>query len=349
MKSEPSELLFINFKVDSKDPVLGFAPRIIKEFSKEFKSTTVLTGFFSGEKIAENVTVISTNWVPGHDLRNVSKFYYQLIKLLIKAKPGLCYTHQAAPQAVLAAPFMKLFRIKQILWYASVSNSWAIKSANKHIDRLVTSTRLSKPFESEKYFVIGQAIQTEDISRKTTFTKKSFLNFVNVGRLDPSKNFENIINSIKEQTEIDSFTLNHFGATTENSGEYKKLLESTFAEEVNSGQIKLNGGIEYSTLVNTYAKFDLFIHSFDGSLDKVLIEALAGGIPVITTNQAFKEIFGSWHTRINVTLNEELESFLATSEEEINARLVNQRQILGSQHSLQTFPHRIRQQFNALG
>ena len=101
--------------------------------------------------------------------------------------------------------------------------------------------------------------------------------------------------------------------------------------------------------MNTYAKFDVFIHSFDGSLDKVLIEALAGGIPIVTTNLAFKEIFGSWATKIGATLNEELKSFLAMNEEEINGRLVNQSTILASQHSLQTFPNRIRQQFNALG
>ena len=50
-----------------------------------------------------------------------------------------------------------------------------------------------------------------------------------------------------------------------------------------------------------------------------------------------------------VSLNEELKSFLAMNEEEINGRLVNQSTILASQHSLQTFPNRIRQQFNALG
>ena len=349
MKSERSELLFINFKVDSKDPVLGFAPRIIAEFSKEFYSITVLTGFFSGETIAGNVKITSTNWAPGQNLRNVIKFYYYLIKILINDKPVLCYTHQAAPQATLAAPILKLFRIKQILWYASVSNSWAIKLATKVIDRLVTSTNLSKPFESHKYFVIGQAIQTEGISKKNSFTKKQNLNFVNVGRLDPSKGLENIIDCLKEQTHIGSFTFNHFGATTQNSGEYKKHLQSIYLDEIVSGQLKFNGGIEYSLLVNTYAKFDVFIHSFDGSLDKVLIEALAGGIPIVTTNRAFKEIFGSWATKIGATLNEELKSFLAMNEEEINGRLVNQSTILASQHSLQTFPNRIRQQFNALG
>ena len=348
MKSERSELLFINFKIDSKDPVLGFAPRIVEEFSKEFYSITVLTGFFSGEKIAGNVKITSTNWVPGQNLRNVLKFYYYLIKILINDKPILCYTHQAAPQAVLAVPFIKLFKMKQILWYASVSNSWAIKLATNVVSRLVTSTNLSKPFESHKYFVIGQAIQTEGISKKNSFTKKQTLNFVNVGRLDPSKGLEYIINCLKAQTHIGTFTFNHFGATTQNSGEYKKHLQSIYSDEIVSGQVKFNGGIEYSQLVNTYAKFDVFIHSFDGSLDKVLIEALAGGIPVVTTNRAFKEMFGSWATKINATLNEEIVSFLAMNEKEINEKLAKQTKILALQHSLNTFPQRIRQQFNAI-
>jgi hypothetical protein len=70
---------------------------------------------------------------------------------------------------------------------------------------------------------------------------------------------------------------------------------------------------------------------------------------VVTTNRAFKEIFGSWATKINATLNEEIGSFLAMSEKEINETLVKQIKILASEHSLKTFPQRIRKQFNALG
>jgi glycosyltransferase involved in cell wall biosynthesis len=348
MSNQRVELLFINFKVDSTDPVLGFAPAIIKEFSYEFSTISVLTGFYSGEKISNNVKIYSTRWVENQNLRNVMKFYYFLIKLLVRDRPRICYTHQAAPQAVLAAPIFKVMKMKNILWYASVSDSWAIRWADRIVDRLITSTKLSKPFESAKYHAIGQAIQTENIKKKIGYSKTLNPKFLNVGRLDPSKEIENILVTLKSEIMLESFTFNHFGSSTQNSGSYKKEIELIFSEEISAGQIMFNGGIQYSHLINEYAEYDIFIHSFNGSLDKVLVEALASGLPVVTTNLAYKEIFGSWAKEIDASLSEELGCFLELSQDQINEVLIRQMEILKSQHSLETFPKRVRQQFNAI-
>ena len=348
MFNQRVELLFINFKVDSGDPVLGFAPVIIKEFSYEFSTISVLTGFHSGESISNNVKVYSTRWVENQNLRNVFKYYYVLIKLLIRDRPRICYTHQAAPQAVLAAPIFKVMKIKNILWYASVSDSWSIRWANRIVDRLLTSTNLSKPFDSAKYQAIGQAIQTKNIKKKISYSKTLNPKFLNVGRLDPSKEIENILSTLKSEITLDSFTFNHFGSSTQNSGRYKRELEFIFSEEISAGKVIFNGGIQYSHLINEYAGYDIFIHSFNGSLDKVLVEALASGLPVVTTNLAFKEIFGSWAEKIDASLSEELECFLELSQEHVNKTLITQMQILKSQHSLETFPKRVRQQFDAI-
>jgi hypothetical protein len=40
--------------------------------------------------------------------------------------------------------------------------------------------------------------------------------------------------------------------------------------------------------------YDCFIHSFQGSLDKTLVEATFSGLPVITINNEYRKIFGSW-------------------------------------------------------
>jgi glycosyltransferase involved in cell wall biosynthesis len=239
-------------------------------------------------------------------------------------------------------------KMKNILWYASVSDSWAIRWADRIVDRLLTSTKLSKPFESAKYHAIGQAIQTENIKKKIGYSKTLNPKFLNVGRLDPSKEIENILVTLKSEIMLESFTFNHFGSSTQNSGSYKKEIELIFSEEISAGQIMFNGGIQYSHLINEYAEYDIFIHSFNGSLDKVLVEALASGLPVVTTNLAYKEIFGSWAKEIDASLSEELGCFLELSQDQINEVLIWQMEILKSQHSLETFPKRVRQQFNAI-
>jgi hypothetical protein len=63
---------------------------------------------------------------------------------------------------------------------------------------------------------------------------------------------------------------------------------------------------------------------------------------------AYKEIFGSWAKEIDASLSEELGCFLELSQDQINEVLIRQIEILKSQHSLETFPKRVRQQFNAI-
>ncbi len=41
--------------------------------------------------------------------------------------------------------------------------------------------------------------------------------------------------------------------------------------------------------------YDCFIHSFQGSLDKTIVEATFLGLPVITINNEYRNIFGSWN------------------------------------------------------
>jgi hypothetical protein len=54
--------------------------------------------------------------------------------------------------------------------------------------------------------------------------------------------------------------------------------------------------VEVSNILNSH---DVFVHAYEGSLDKALIEATLAGIPVITANREYIRIFGSWSSEID--------------------------------------------------
>jgi hypothetical protein len=80
----------------------------------------------------------------------------------------------------------------------------------------------------------------------------------------------------------------------------------------------------------------VFIHSFQGSLDKTLLEATGLGMAVVTINKEYIKEFGSWGTPIpQISLFSEIISLLQLDNElvsqELNSRLVK----VMSRHSIE--------------
>jgi hypothetical protein len=73
-------------------------------------------------------------------------------------------------------------------------------------------------------------------------------------------------------------------------------------------------------LSESMQKQDAFIHAFEGSLDKAVLEATFMGLPVVTINPEYLKIFGSWNLEDkskNHGLSEELKHLFSLSEVEV--------------------------------
>lgn len=106
---------------------------------------------------------------------------------------------------------------------------------------------------------------------------KRYFNFISVGRLNRDKNHELLIRSLA-QTENKSVRLYIFG-----SGELHKFLEALIIELQLQNQVFLKG---FTKKIFTYLKgADAFLFgSNHEGFPNVLIEAMACGLPIITTN-----------------------------------------------------------------
>ena len=82
---------------------------------------------------------------------------------------------------------------------------------------------------------------------------------------------------------------------------------------------------------------DCFIHAYEGSLDKILVEATFVRRPVVTRNHGYLEEFGTWSDSIPSTLELELRSLLIRSDKEIAIEVNRRYEIATNNHDISSW------------
>ena len=83
--------------------------------------------------------------------------------------------------------------------------------------------------------------------------------------------------------------------------------------------------------------YDCFIHSFQGSLDKTIVEATFSGLPVITINNEYRKIFGGWdliNTGMNNSLKDEALLLLKLDGDKRQSEINRRYEVAVEQHEL---------------
>ena len=244
-------------------------------------------------------------------------------------------------QSALIAPILRFSSIPHVLWYAHTSKSLYLLWNNFFVNNIVTSTQGSCPLRNRKVIPIGQAIDDNKFIfpiKHVIYKKK----FVHIGRLDPSKNIQSIIDIVTKFHSKDSgISLNLVGSSS-------SLKTRQYELEIKSNNsiksfITFQGVIPRIEIPRVLYESDAFIHCFYGSLDKTLIEATMVGIPVISPNREYVHEFGSWsNVKLDdVTLESELEAFFEMSEQNITENCLNKQNYALTHHSYAIWEKRL--------
>jgi glycosyltransferase involved in cell wall biosynthesis len=216
---------------------------------------------------------------------------------LIKATPLLfrsrviVFSHMTETLSSIIAPICYLLRIKHFLWYAHASVPFRLKFASLFVTNIITSTNGSCNLRSSKVIEIGQGVSIEDFRcNEKQFPKADVLKCIYVGRLDPSKNVDRVIEAF-HLLPNDNKRLTIIGAPTAGNEWFQENLKNSYGKEISSGKITLLGNMSQKGVKENLCDSDLMIHAFQGSLDKVLIEAAISKTYVITCNWEFLREF----------------------------------------------------------
>lgn len=282
------KLLIITQKVNREDQVLGFFHRWIEEFAKNVESVNVICLEKGDFNLPHNVKVFSLGKEDGvGKIGRLINFYKYIWKL--RKEYDSVFVHMNQIYILLGGIFWKILKKKISLWYAHGKVSLDLKISEKLVDYIFTSTSGGFRINSSKVKIIGQGIDTNLF--KPTSISKNKKQVITVGRISEVKNIDLIVKIISENPD---FTLDIVGAPIRQKDfDYAKGIYLEVQKNNLSNRINFIGPVSQENLTEKYNNAHIFINlSKTGSLDKAILEAMACGLQILTTNEAAKNLVG---------------------------------------------------------
>ena len=338
-------LLIITQKVDEQDAILGFFVGWLKEFSKSVEKVFVITLFKGDYDLPQNVEVFSLGKEEGKSrISRLLKFRKYAKELLPKTDAVLahmCPEYIVAINHLIKKSFnqeVKKSNKPLYLWYTHKSVSKYLIKAEKIVKKIFSASQESCRLESDKIVVTGHGIDLEHF-KLSEKVQSNELKMVTVGRITPRKNLAVIIEAINQlPSEIKNQVRLKFIGETLLEGDIKYLSELKIQVTRDKLQdiIEFVGPITYEKLSQALSHADLFINvSKTGSVDKAVLEAMALNVPVITSNEAFKNILPAKYLCEDSQLTEKIVEFYN------NRPSDNLRKIVEQNHSLKNLVKKI--------
>ncbi len=337
-----SRIVVFNYAFDVSDPLLSHQYEAVKYFAAHFKEVVVITGRKGSFPPLENVKVYSTSWKSGKKFRSVYRLFKVSIPVLARRNYTSVFFHMTDVQAAILSPIIRILKKPQFLWYAHTMKSKYLTFSSFWVSNIVTSTSGSCPIHTTKVLPIGQSVDTSLFPFRK-FDKRMLHKSIHVGRFDKSKRVDELISAVNDlRAEFDSLELMLVGSTANKDS--KRWADGVVKESmpfVEAGWLKFKEAIPKNQFVGLVSSYGIFLHKYEGSLDKTLIEATMLGVPVVTTNPEYISIFGSWGGRGMPSIIHEYRTILKKDNNEIQQELARRSQIAISDHSLENWGKRM--------
>lgn len=298
--ARPPALLLFNLATDDDDPLLGFTSGWINALAKHCSSIDVVTMTAGRVNVAGNVRVFSIGKEKGYTESRRAVEFYRILGRRLREKPvDAGFFHMTPLFAVMAAPILKPRGVKLVLWYAHKAISLTLRAAESLADQVVTPTRESFPFPSHKLTVVGHGVDT------TLFTpgparesSAGPFKILVAGRVAPIKRVEVLIEAVRQlvlKGDLEDIQVRLVGPVLPKDTGYAENLRRTVISAGLQGRIDFVGPRPFRRMPDEYRAADLLVStSQTGSADKVVLEAMACEVPVVTSNPAFVPVLSRW-------------------------------------------------------
>lgn len=287
-------LLFITQKIDKDDDLLGVYHEWVKRLAEKAEKIFVVCLYKGEYDLPKNVQVFSLGKESGRSRLKYLENFYRCIWQLRKEYDTV-FIHMNPEYLILAGWFWKILGKKTVLWYAHYLSNFKLRFADLFADTIVTSVKKAFPFESKKLLVLQQGIDTELFKPQGIYKKESAFKILFLGRISPVKDLETLLKAVKVLKEKSfDFKLSVIGSPTDKDFEYGKKIRG-MAEQFRLGEcIVWLDRVPNRETARIYNEYDVFVNlTATGSFDKVILEAMSCGLPVLVCNRAYEEIFPS--------------------------------------------------------
>ena len=292
------KLLIITQKIDSRDPILGFFHRWIEEFAKHCEHIHAVCLFEGEHSLPNNVHVHSLGKEKGvGKIGRVIQFYSYVFSL--RKEYDAVFVHMNPIYIVLAGWIWGILGKRIALWYTHKHVDIKLKIAHLFVSKIFTASKDSFRFLSEKVEVVGHGIDTKWLNQVIDI--KDTLNIITIGRLSPIKRVEDIIQAVQHLHDNDIKV--HFdvigGPVYEREKEYAQGLQTYVDDNNLTEYVTFHGAIPHDQIKGYLLSADVFVNASEtGSLDKAGLEAMSVGIPLVTSNVAFRDMLGVYEKEL---------------------------------------------------
>ncbi len=285
-------LLIITQKADKNDPILGFFHRWIEEFSKQFENVIVIC-LYKGEcNFPANVKVLSLGKEKGESKFKYIVNFYRYIWGERKNYDKV-FVHMNQVYVILGALLWKSLGKKITLWYTHRMVGTSLRIATVLSDVVFTASKESFRLESLKVMVMGHGIDTDIFSPLRDQQVHDPYTILSVGRISSTKNQHMMVEAfaILKQKGFKGKLVFVGSPITASDQDYQKKVIEYIEKEGLKNEIFFEGSSKPHLVINAYHNANLFINlSTTGSVDKAVLEAMACGLQIVTSNEAFKNI-----------------------------------------------------------
>ncbi len=285
------KLLIVTQVVDREHSNLGFFHGQIEALARACEQIHVITLQEGVHALPSHVTVHSLGKESGVSRLGYLLRFYRLIGTL-RSEYDAVFVHMNPQYVVLGGILWRLWNKRIGLWYVHKSITLWLRVAAFVAHVIFTVSPASIGIRSKKIRVVGHGIDTERFSPGVRAPHQG-LRIVSIGRIAASKGLREILLACDElhRRAVD-FTLTIIGTPlTEEERIYAGLLKDEIGTRSYKDRVQFAGAVAYAELPGKLRESDVLVNiSATGGYDKVVLEALACGIPAISSSAPFRSL-----------------------------------------------------------
>lgn len=342
-------VLLVNFTLDDGSPVLAHQAAFARKLVDHAKAVHVVTELL-GEFVPPpgmSITAIP-RWPYGipRRLGSIGLCVPRARARIREFQPDVCFVHMAHEWCYRLGPFLRLHNVPILLWYTHKQVSDTLKKSTSFADRIVTATPEGFRLPSSNVQAIGHGIDVNRFSLANDAPPRRGI--ISVGRISAVKRLDLLLSAFAllcRSHPRHDLELSFVGAAlTAEDQAYKRHLERMAAANGVGSRLLFTGPVRQRDLPSIYRAASLHVNVTDaGGLDKSILEALACGCPVLTTNKAYFDTLAAFpgmriEDQTAEAIAERMHSLLADQDLSSGPSL---RQLIVGRHDLDTHVKRI--------
>jgi glycosyltransferase involved in cell wall biosynthesis len=294
-----TRLLFVTQTVDADHPVLAQTVDVIRALATRWDAVTVLSDSVGRHDLPANVAIrtFGASSRAGRGIRFARVLGEELRR---RPRPDAVLVHMVPLFLILSAPLAKLRRVRLALWYTHWHAGRLLKVATSLADVVLSVDRRSFPLESAKVRGIGHAIDIEQfVPGSAERAEGGRLRLLALGRTARWKGYDTMLEALElavgrgldAELEICGPQL------TEDERLHRAELEAAVARSpALATRVRIEPPLPRAELPALLGGADALVSATQPreseTLDKVVYEAAACGVPVLASNEALSEFLG---------------------------------------------------------